>query len=212
MTFPERCQFRFGPSESICSVKRYAYPAGVGGNFTVMLFSCVELDAPALMSRQTMTVLDAVPDITAGVIHYRALQSSSTLYLSSCGHLAVRLDEWPSSMPDWLCELQFHDKHLPDVWAPSASQIVARELPSARHPAVVPPGYAKSFASSEMVETLARAPSSPLQHGDERDQGGDVLCGHEFEANAQRQNPGSILSSEHSNHYAVHHGSPDRAE
>ena len=212
VTFPERCQFRFGPSGSTRSVKRYAYPAGVGGNFTVMLFSCVESDAPALMSRQTMTVLDAVPDITAGVIHYRALQSSSTLYLSSCGHLAVRLDEWPSSMPDWPCELQFHDKHLPDVWAPSASQIVARELPSARHPAVVPPGHAKSFASSEMVETLARAPSSPLQPGDECDQGGDVLCGHEFEANAQGQDFGSVLSSEHSNHYAVHHGSPDRAE
>ena len=73
VAFKEKCQFRFGPSMSSSSTQRFAYPSGLGNHFVVMFFSCVDADAPALMSRQALTTLDAVPDISGGKIHYRAL-------------------------------------------------------------------------------------------------------------------------------------------
>ena len=104
-------------------------------SFCGFVFSHVEVDAPALLSRQTMTLLDAFPDIAAGRMVSRALGTLSPLYLSSCGHLGVRLDEWPEQLPPWPCQLPFSQQRLPDAWVPTAVPVQAQALPSARRPA-----------------------------------------------------------------------------
>ena len=123
LSFKEKTMFRFGPHDGSSSNERFAYPAGLGGSFAVMFFSCVDEDAPALMSRQCLVDLDALPDISKGKMHYRALGATTNLYLSSCGHLAVRLDEWPAQMPPWPFSMPLNHKDLPDVWSPGAREL-----------------------------------------------------------------------------------------
>ena len=150
----------------------------------MMFFSCVEEDAPALMSRHTMTTLDAIPDISTGKMIYRALGTTSQLYLSTCGHLAVRLDEWPEELPSWPCQMPLDKNELPDVWAPTATPVQARPLPSARHPAVTPPGDARS---SFMAEALASAAGPPVEPGGDCEQVGAPLRRFELEATSARR-------------------------
>ena len=154
-----------------------------------MFFSCVDADAPALMSRQALTTLDAVPDISGGQIHYRALNVSSPLYLSSCGHLAVRLDEWPSKMPKWPCDMNVNTEHLPDVWAPSAVPVRAQELPSAKHPANSPPNATlTSFMAAEMAP--CDEPAADLHRSGA--QVSAAVCGNQPEAQCERWNSSSF--------------------
>ena len=208
LTFSERCQFRFGPSTSSTSFERFAYPVGLGNHFAVMFFSCVEADAPALMSRQTLTSLDAILDISAGQMHYRALQTTSQLYLSSCGHLAVRLDEWPSKMPDWPCDMPVDHDNLPDVWAPSATDVQAQDLPSARHPAVRPPGYAQPI-SSAMAEALAADHVGSSQVDQQCVQVSPLLRRDQHAAQSARPDPEQVHGAKHGNDHADHYGGHD---
>ena len=119
--------FRFGPHNGSSSHERFAYPAGLGGSFAVMFFSCVDEDAPALMSRQCVVALGALPDISIGKMHYRAVGTTTNLYLSSRGHIAV-LDEWPAQMPPWPFSMPLNHKDLPDVWSPGAREVCAQAL------------------------------------------------------------------------------------
>lgn len=208
--FAERCQFRFGPSASSTSLDRFGYPVGIGEHFAVMFFSCVDADAPALMSRQTLTTLDAIPDISAGKMHYRALQATSPLYLSSCGHLAVRLDEWPSVMPDWPCELPVNHANLPDIWAPTAHAVQAQALPAARHPAVHPPGNVQS-TPAEMAEALATDSREPFRLDQERVPLSAPLCGDQSSQPPSRQDPSRFHDSQHSHNGADYDGCHDSA-
>ena len=210
--FEEKAQFRFGPSAAIKSTGRYAYACGVGHQFVVLFFSHVDVEAPALLSRQTMTTLDAFPDITAGRMVYRALGTSSPLYLSSCGHLAVRLDEWPSELPVWPCQLPFTQHQLPDVWAPTASPVKAQVLPSARHPAVRPPLHGSEGTSTEMAAQLAILHGEPPEVCGERVSHGDPLCLDQPEAQPERQSAPPIWSSIDGSHHADDHRSSDSAE
>ena len=208
LTFSERCQFRFGPSTSSTSHERFAYPVGLGNHFAVMFFSCVDADAPALMSRQTLTVLDAIPDISAGKMHYRALKTTSPLYLSSCGHLAVRLDEWPTTMPSWPCDMSLNQDNLPDVWAPTASEVQAQELPGAKHPAVQPPGYVQPDTSA-MAEALASSHDEFARPDQQCLQVGPLL--HRNQLASQPEGPDSeqVHGSKHRNNHADYDGSYD---
>ncbi|CAK9000573.1 Retrovirus-related Pol polyprotein from transposon RE1 (Retro element 1) (AtRE1) [Includes: Protease RE1 [Durusdinium trenchii] len=79
LAFPEKCQFKFGPNRGTSSTTRYAYPSGMGGHFTVLFFSCVSDDAPALMSRNTLATLDGLVDICRGEVIYQALQTKQLL-------------------------------------------------------------------------------------------------------------------------------------
>ena len=123
LSFKEKTMFRFGPHNGSSSRERFAYPAALGGSLAVMFFSRVDEDDPALMSRQCLVDLDALPDISKGKMHYRALGATTNLYLSSCGHLAVRLDEWPAQMPPWPFSMPLNHKDLPDVWSPGAREL-----------------------------------------------------------------------------------------
>eukprot|EP00435_Cladocopium_sp_Y103_P012135 s282_g3.t1 len=208
LTFSERCQFRFGPSTSSMSHERFAYPVGLGNHFAVMFFSCVDADAPALMSRQTLTTLDAIPDISAGKMHYRALQTTSPLYLSSCGHLAVRLDEWPSVMPSWPCNMSLHQDNLPDVWAPTASEVRAQELPGAKHPAVQPPGNVWPDTTA-MAEELAVDPFEHAQPDPQCLQVGPLLRSHQHASQPEGPHFEQVHDPEYCDHDADHDGSHD---
>ena len=206
VAFKEKCQFRFGPSMSSSSTQRFAYPSGLGNHFVVMFFSCVDADAPALMSRQALTTLDAVPDISGGQIHYRALNVSSPLYLSSCGHLLVRLDEWPSKMPKWPCDMDINTEHLPDVWAPSAVPVRAQELPGAKHPANSPPNATlTSFMAAEMAP--CDEPAADLHRSGA--QVSAAVCGNQPEAQCERWNSSSFHASLNGDNNAVNNGCDD---
>ena len=99
--FPDTCRFSFGPSAALQSQGRYMYPAGIAGVPLALCVSSVDAKAPGLMSRRAFEYLGAVPDVHTGRIHFRALKRSSQLWLSPCGHLAVRIDEWPEGEFSW---------------------------------------------------------------------------------------------------------------
>ena len=178
LAFPEKCQFKFGPNRGTSSTTRYAYPSGMGGHFTVLFFSCVSDDAPALMSRNTLATLDGLVDICRGEVIYQALQTKSPLYLTSCGHLAVRIDEWPSTMPSWPCTMQGIDdeQNLPDIWAPAALPVQASALPSARFPLQRPPLADAGQDSTVMASSMEAAADTPLQLHEQGAEDGVGLC------------------------------------
>ncbi|CAE7832499.1 unnamed protein product [Symbiodinium sp. CCMP2592] len=101
LRYAESCRFSFGPTKSMPSKGRYLYPTGIAGQLVMMGISEVEAPAPGLLSRPTMEALGAVPDVLAGVMHFKAFNASTQLYLSPCGHLALRVDEWPSECFEW---------------------------------------------------------------------------------------------------------------
>ena len=126
---PERCTFSFGPNEGVPSRERYVYPAGLGGVFVSLGISVVDSNAPALFSRPAFTKLGAIPNLVEGKMYYQALQTESKLYLSPCGHLAIRIDEWPSEFA-WP-PLVNEDEKSDDVWSPDA---VVLEPVALQHP------------------------------------------------------------------------------
>ncbi|CAE7255028.1 PSMC3, partial [Symbiodinium sp. CCMP2456] len=101
LRFEEVCRYSFGPSNGMPSKARYLYPAGIAGETVFLAISEVEAPAPGLLSRRTMEALGAVPDLLEGEIYFKALGKSTCLYLSPCGHLALKIDEWPSSAFEW---------------------------------------------------------------------------------------------------------------
>ena len=101
LEYPERASFRFGPEPAKESKRRWAYPCGISGHFCVLWISEVDVPAPALCSRHTMSALGAVVDVARGEVFFRGFNSASQLYLTSCGHLAIRIDEFPTTMPSW---------------------------------------------------------------------------------------------------------------
>ena len=206
LAFSEKCQFRFGPHKGSSSFTRFAYPAGLGGQFSVLFFPCVEDDAPALMSRNTLAVLDGLVDICRGEMVYRALQTTSPLYLSSCGHLAVRVDEWPEDMPQWPCVMPVDDmENLPDVWAPAAKPVQARTLPSARFPANTPWFPDAQTAASAMAPTMEEDAHECLQLYEDGGHERDPLCSRQPGSKPTRPDlaPDDTV---HSGDYDEYHG------
>ncbi|CAE7214864.1 unnamed protein product [Symbiodinium necroappetens] len=127
LEYPDVCKFSFGPSDALTSQGRYVYPAAIAGKPLAMCVSSVKAKAPALMSRKAFEALGAVPDVYAGTIYFRALQCSSQLWLSPCGHLAIRLDEWGKESFPWP---PLHvPEQLPDVIHPD-SLVSSSSLPT----------------------------------------------------------------------------------
>ena len=124
----ERCSFTFGPSVPTISDHSMMYPAGVAQSLVLLSISAVTEEVPGLLSRQAFNTLHAIPDIVTGTIHYVALNRTAPLYLTECGHIAVRIDEWPSDMceHDWPIE---NDNQL-EIVAPEASKVDACALTS----------------------------------------------------------------------------------
>ena len=97
----EHCKFSFGPNAGVPSSSRYVYPSGLAGHLVVLGISSVNEKAPALFSRPAFEALGAVPDLVRGEMHYTALKTSAPLFLSKCGHLAIRIDQWPPEPFEW---------------------------------------------------------------------------------------------------------------
>ena len=138
-------------------------------------------------------------------MHYRALRSSSPLYLSSCGHLAIRIDEWPEVMPDWPVTKQqiLEDKLVsPDVWAPTAKKVAPFALPSASFPAAPPPSHAsgpeREGAATWLAETMEMLPQPLLRDSLQRDDSSSVLLSNKYKGRASGFHHPAVRSSEHS--------------
>ena len=158
------------------------------------------------MSRQTLTTSDAIPDISAGQMHYRFLKTTTPLYLSSCGHLAVRLDEWPTTMPSWPCDMSLNQDNLPDVWAPTGCEVQAQELPGAKHPADQPPGYVQ-LDTAAMVEALASNRDEPAWLNQHDLQVGPLLYRNQLAPQSAGPHPEQVHGSKHGNNHADLDGS-----
>ena len=116
--------------------------------------SSVPVSAPALMSRKTFEALGAVPDVLAGTVYFRALNRTATLWLSPCGHLSVRIDEWPQQPFKWpLSEIP---EGAPDVIHPAAFSSSKSALKKLSKPACSVP-HASSTMASSMEELYGEA-------------------------------------------------------
>ena len=157
LEYPERASFRFGPEPAKESKRRWAYPCGVSGHFCVLWISEVDVPAPALCSRHTMSTLGAVVDVARGEIFFRGFNSASQLYLTSCGHLAIRIDEFPTTMPSWPLTPPVSSEYPPDCWAPAVQLVSNCAFDRAAHAPQVP-----DAGSTAMASTLASS-SDPSQ-------------------------------------------------
>ena len=206
LTTSEKCTFSFGPNAGNPSLQRHAYPAGLAGTAVMLGISEVDVNAPALFSRPAFETLGAVPDIVSGTIFYRALGKQSTLYLSRCGHLAIRVDEWPVEEFPWPFS-QTTIGALPDVWVPQPVSFPRVKLQHSHDPVAPPPhaGLSSYQTSSGMVAQLARSPSEPdgvHLHGAA---GSDLLCGNGHATSTQGQSVAPVLSSPDGHHHADEH-------
>ena len=167
LSYPDNCKFSFGPNAALNSQGRYVYPAAMAGVHLAVCISSVDAKAPALMSRKAFEVLGGVPDVHAGTVHFRALGCTTTLWLSPCGHLAVRLDEWGSEPFEW--PPAHIPESLPDVihsscfLSPSALKAIdlpARPVPHATANMVDP--VAESSEEAPQLRVLCEADDSPV--------------------------------------------------
>ena len=124
------------------SKERLAYPAGLGGAYAMLDISLIESNAPALFSRPAFEKFGAIPNLLQGVMHYVALQTYSRLYLSPCGYLAIRIDEWPSSLITWPPEIEHNS--FEDAWSPDALKLETTSLQQPEVPSCPPPHAASS--------------------------------------------------------------------
>ena len=201
--YKENCSFSFGPNAGVPSVQRLAYPSGIAGTAVVLGVSQVEENAPALFSRPSFELLGAVPDLVQGVMHYKALGKKSKLYLSQCGHLAIRVDEWPESEFAWP-QLPEGDV-LPDAWIPGSLPLKTKSLSHSNKPVRPPPHAGAAFISSNMVEKLALPDAEPPRVSVHLVPGGHGLCSDEHETRSQGSNAPDLVASSDCNHHVGNH-------
>ena len=153
---PDRCRFSFGPGPPLSSLGRYVYPVSIAGKHFAMCISQVDAKAPALMSRKAFESLGAVPDVHKGQIYFRAMDCVATLWLSPCGHLAIRLDDWGEQAFPWPPKRTPQD--LPDIISDEAF-----ECPSNLQNIVAPAKPVPHALTSFMAGSLAEATEQPAQ-------------------------------------------------
>jgi hypothetical protein len=194
----EQCRFSFGPNAGVPSKERLAYPAGLGGAYAMLGISLVESNAPALFSRPAFEKLGAIPNLLQGVMHYVALQTCSRLYLSPCGHLAIRIDEWPSSLFTWPPEIEHNS--FEDAWSPDALKLETTSLQQPEVPSCPPPHAASSSTMASQVARFdAPCPGVCLLGS----AGSDPLRSCEHASQYQGQGSEVVFSTSDGNHYAV---------
>ena len=198
---PDGCRFSFGPGHPLPSLGRYAYPGAIAGHPLTICISSVRVSAPALMSKKAFESLGAVPDMHTGSIYFRALDCTTDLWLSPCGHLAVRLDEWSS-------------EEFP--WPPSR---VSAELPDVIHPwsfegpsplkVIDSPAKPVPHASSRMASALAAFAEEPPDIRLLREADGAALLGHDAAASPEGHDPPYLQHPKFGIDLADYHGGAD---
>ncbi|CAE7560935.1 GIP [Symbiodinium sp. CCMP2456] len=198
LEYPDMCKFSFGPSEALASQGRFVYPVAIAGTPLAMSVSSVNAKAPALMSRKAFEALGAVPDVLCGTMYFRALQCTTQLWLSPCGHLAVRLDEWGDDPFVWPPE--YIPPALPDVIYSgsfeSSNSLKTIELPARPVP----------HASANMAFALAQHAEEPPELRLLRQADGDHVLGHDLAPRSQGQSTADALSAKLSGDPPVNHG------
>ena len=205
-TCPENCKFSFGPNEGIPSNQRFIYPAGIGGAVVSLGVSLVDVEAPALFSRPSFAALGAVPNIVTGTMFYQALNTESKLFLSPCGHLAIRLDEWPSEKFAW--PLSGAPKPHPDAWAGNAAVLDPVRLVTTYAPSRPPPHAEQCSTMAAALEDNAPAPDGVhIQHDDDC----GALCSSEHAPQSEGQGAQIVLPCASGHNSSHHSGSFDSA-
>eukprot|EP00435_Cladocopium_sp_Y103_P039387 s1919_g10.t1 len=194
----EHCRFSFGPNAGVPSKERLAYPAGLGGAYAMLGISLVESNAPALFSRPAFEKLGAIPNLLQGVMHYVALQTCSRLYLSPCGHLAIRIDEWPSRLFAWPPEIEHSS--FEDAWSPDALKLETTVLQQPEVSSCPPPHAASNSAMASQVARFD-APCHGVCVLDPT--GSDSLRSCEHASQSQGQGSEGVLSGSDGNHNAA---------
>lgn len=201
----ERCSFSFGPNKGVPSRERMQYPAGLGGVFVALGVSVVDSNAPALFSRPSFASLGAVPNIVQGVMHYQALKTESKLYLSPCGHLAIRVDEWPSFPFQWPIRNGEDSSPIEDACTNDEVMLEPVPLVQTSIPSRPPPHASLSSSLSSSATMVA-----PLETGDATcvgvrphdSLGSDLLCLDSSASPSQGQCVDAVLSSSDGNYHA----------
>ena len=175
LEYPERASFRFGPEPAKVSKMRWAYPCGISGHFCVLWISEVDVPAPALCSRHTMSALGAVVDVARGEVFFRGFNSASQLYLTSCGHLSIRIDEFPTTMPSWPLTPPVSSEYPPDCWAPAVQPVSGRVLKRANHGPEIPVTSGDA-SSTAMASALACSTGAPTPVHRQCDHDGKALA------------------------------------
>ena len=188
------------------------YPAGLGGVFVALGVSVVDSNAPALFSRPSFASLGAVPNIVQGVMHYQALKTESKLYLSPCGHLAIRVDEWPSFPFQWPIRNGEDSSPIEDACTNDEVMLEPVPLVQTSIPSRPPPHASLSSSLSSSATMVA-----PLETGDATcvgvrphdSLGSDLLCLDSSASPSQGQCVDAVLSSSDGNyHVDVNLGRP----
>ena len=205
LPLPEKCSFSFGPNRGVQSQGRYYYPAGLGGSFVALGVSCVDVNAPALFSRPSFAALGAVPNIVTGIMHYTALGVTSPLYLSSCGHLAIRVDEWGDEPFEWP---SLPEGYTSDVWTPAPVLLESATLASPDHPAAPPPHAKADLSASSMASTVAAASPERLRVRVRRGADGATLLRHQPDEQLSRPGAPELFPSSNGHHDVEFLGSP----
>ena len=169
--YSDRCRFSFGPGPPLPSLGRYGYPVAIAGKSFAMSISQVDARAPAPMSRKAFESLGAVPDVHKGQIYFRAMDCVATLWLSPCGHLAIRLDEWGEQAFPWPPKRVPQD--LPDIISDEAF-----DCPSTLQTIVAPAKPVPHALTSFMAGALAEAPEQPVQLRGHGQSDGPALLRH----------------------------------
>jgi hypothetical protein len=203
----DMCRFTFGPSVPVTSYERRASPTGLAGVLGEFRVSYVTAHAPGLFSRDGFVIMDAVPDVVQGLMHWRSLNRSSVLYLCNTGHLAFRIDEWPEQVEqhDWPFTDTNDDKL--DVYFPTASAVTAHPLPDVgssgptkrplSSPSDCQPLHYASHSSTNMVDSMALSADQSHRVCGESGSGGPPLCSNLHASQSQGQSRSSLSLGQH---------------
>ena len=210
LEFPDKCKFSFGPSAPVASVGRNVYPVAIAGVHFSLSVSVVIAKAPALLSRRAFEALGAVPDVHTGTIYFRALQCTSKLWLSPCGHLAIRLDEWGDQLFSW--PPRDVPRDLPDIIHPAAFDRPSI-LETTTSPAQPPPHA--SGGPSAMVGPLASVSSATAGVREQRPANGAAVFDDGPERQSEGPHPEELwgpIDSHHGVEYSGSSGGSDGAD
>ena len=211
LSCPEACKFSFGPGPGLPGLGRHTYPAGIAGHCVMLSVSEVDASAPGLLSRRALETLGAVPDLVEGQIIFKALNGSKTkLYLSPCGHLALKIDEWPSREFEWPLQdcPAFPSTGPPDVWCKGAFSPKLVKLESLSSASTVhPPPHASAPRRSTLMASSVAGDHGALDrvHGFGAEHSSALRC-HKPTATPQGQHPEDLHYSEHGVYNVEHSG------
>ena len=212
MSYPEVCKFSFGPRPGTPSLGRHVYPAGIAGECVALAVSEVSAAAPGLLSRVALQTLGAVPDLLEGKVHFRALNNKSTrLYLSPCGHLALKIDQWPATLTWPPRDMPSLSTGPADAWHPNAFAPEQFALETLSNKSVRAPPNASQVLTSSMASEVANADGAPVRaHPLCELHDSLLLLGHAAPP-AEGRHPPALLLSELGSHDAEHASCDGRA-